>query len=152
MFYFITDVFAAMNFGYFLLILGIFNLKMFRFIKGHMKIDVNLADTFNKSLFNYITRQTNLISLIIILILIFVPWFMLHFILFPEDEIITLIYYYVSLVPFGASLCCFLSFKSSTVHYKRWCGCCHSFFVTLCTKCINNCAKSSSSSATFVEK
>lgn len=134
----ITDAFILINLGYFGIILVVFNRKMFKYIRNSIGIDAQKSDTLNRKFFLHVTRQTNLISLIILAVFCYAPCYVLHWIFFAKNNLVTLIYYYVSLAPLFASLCCFLTFKSNIYLYNKWCRCCHSFWIRVCTKCGDN--------------
>eukprot|EP01084_Bolivina_argentea_P123352 218591_1 len=123
---------------YFILILVIFNWKLFKFVRLTMNNNEVLSLEINNRFKNFIIKQTNLISIITIAFCIFQGIAYWKWVESPKDNLVNLLYPILFTLQQSIwAICIYLTFKFNNKYYYICCKYSHLCCIYSCTNLIN---------------
>eukprot|EP01084_Bolivina_argentea_P016267 30472_1 len=130
-----TMIYSLASEMYFIFILILFNVKLFKFISLTKKNNEELSLEINNRFQNFIVKQTNIISIMIIAFIIFQIIAYLRWVSSVKDPLVNLLYQILFCIHESSwAICIYLTFKFNNKYYKMCCKYSHFCCIYSCTK------------------
>eukprot|EP01084_Bolivina_argentea_P290928 499892_1 len=125
---------------YFLIILCLFNNKLYKFIKLTLENDISLGMEIRNKVKHAIIKQTNLISIIVFATIIYSITYVIYNIFSSFGSTIIdniMIYFIINVTQIITNICVYLTLQFCDSKYQKWCKRAHNCCVYCCTKLIH---------------